>query len=220
MGFFKLTWKEVLTTILFTAVIVEIGVYLLITPKSRPLSPSRPIPSLQQLKVTQPSSTSLPTNSGQTGPTANWKTYTNKKYNYSIKYPKEYAPYEFGSSGPTGSNENATYVIFRDAPLPSVWNDQLPNALTLQVMDSEEFNREKKKLDQAASRAPCAGCPLKYSTLISGTATQVYDGYGGYTVDKILLLEQGGKFYELSYPYGYGYDPSISDLMINTFRSF
>src|SRR5256885_13885620 len=47
MGFFKPTWTKIFTIILFAAVIVGIGAYLLQTPMSQPLSLSQPTLSEQ-----------------------------------------------------------------------------------------------------------------------------------------------------------------------------
>lgn len=152
-----------------------------------------------------------------------WKTYVNRRYGYSIQYPGIYTPYGVDKSGPLRSTESASLVLFTDYPLPSVWSDQLPAALTISVMTEKQFAREENDLDDATWRAPCAGCPLRYTTTIHGNAATIYDGYGGYTIDKIYILKYREMVYEVRYnrsedPKRIQYPYATSEAMVSTFQ--
>lgn len=165
--------------------------------------------------VSAPITSSTPT----TSPTGDWKTYTNTKYKYSIKYPKQYAPFGVDDSYHPIPAEDAAIVLFRDSPLPSIWLDPLISALEIRVLKTARAKAEKHVLEEAAQEAPCAGCPSKSSVLIAGEVADVYDGWGGsYTLYKIVLLEHEGVFFKLEYPSDNSYEPSISELMLSTFQ--
>lgn len=205
----------IIAGIIFVLLLVFGAIFALSLSSRKPISPPP-----------KPPASPLPT-SPTSDETANWETYTNTRYGYSIKYPSVYTLYGFDSNRnplPNNvNNENAYYVMFRDQPIPKEYYDALPNALWIAVMSRKEFEDFKTKLEEAVKKAPCGGCPTKYTTLINGIVADVYDGYGGYTLDKIFLMEHKGRFYRLSYdratdPKHAVYPYDISETMINTFK--
>jgi len=82
-----------------------------------------PTPTTVVIPTQIPIATSTPMSTPTSDPTANWKTYTNTKYGYSIKYPPETRVEE----GPAGGErlQEAIFMLFgpKAPPGPSEFTD-------------------------------------------------------------------------------------------------
>lgn len=150
--------------------------------------------------------------------TSDWKTYTNTKYGYSIKYPEEYMPYGLDKESKQITSSDAKSVMFSRELPPSTYNDPLPAALWIKVLDKGGYEAQRQKLDEAAGKAPCAGCPVKNKSKIGDYEATLYDGYGGYTIDKVWLLNYQDRYLYFSYSLDFGYDNKTPELMLATFK--
>lgn len=137
----------------------------------------------------QPSSTSLvsPEPSAEVG-TANWKTYTNKKYNFSIKYPNFY-------------QENTTLQSPNNPGLDLVGFKNPESNATFHIY----YNQSQFTLDFLKKYAPTGSENITPTQRIFGQNTFYYYGAGGGGVnyddrffynlnDKILILDFNGPY--------------------------
>lgn len=77
------------------------------------LAKSGGIPRLVAKPTPTPVPTQIPTPTPTVDPTSDWKTYTNTKYNYSIKYPVEWFIYDKGTYWPSEKiYKNKQEIVF------------------------------------------------------------------------------------------------------------
>lgn len=84
------------------------------------------------------SQTSQPTITSQPAPipdeTANWETYTNTKYGFSLKYPPDWYAWNSGNQVAV-SEDDSIYVSFQPKPPPGVIYGGNPGGLVIRVRD-------------------------------------------------------------------------------------
>ena len=76
----KINWKNILITVVVLVLLIGGGVGIWIL--------------LKQPSTQPPSQTSIATSSAEKDETANWKTFTSKDNNYTIKYPNNWKRYD------------------------------------------------------------------------------------------------------------------------------
>lgn len=97
-----------------------------------------------------------PTPTATTNPTANWKTYTNTQYKYSVKYPADYSVIETSSD----------YVRF----FPGINNPNLPQS---QTYLSIQLDKSPQQLPEAVYKKTADGKTLRIlQTLMDVDETQ------------------------------------------------
>jgi hypothetical protein len=94
-------------------ILLGIGTYILVAQSQK--TPVTPSPQENTIPVTEtvsntPTPTSSPTSSitPTSSPTANWKSYSNAQYGYSIKYPPDWTARNLGSLEP----KIPSYIVF------------------------------------------------------------------------------------------------------------
>lgn len=93
----------IIVGILVVAAIAGVAYFLGMSKNPAPVIQPAP-----QVVNPQPTPTSESTSSAET---ANWKTYTNMKYNYSFMYPLEYNPYGVGSGLKDASEDSVSVLV-------------------------------------------------------------------------------------------------------------
>lgn len=132
----------------------------------------------------EPTSTALtqPTPSPTPDPTANWKTYTNTQYEYTIKYPANYLvgfcdelAGEFIES--SGSELQVDILPFTEDIAQKYCPNELDNFLRILVFDIKIFNEFNKPLPELADSIYQQQKSHFKTTYISSLTKSKFDGY-------------------------------------------
>jgi hypothetical protein len=133
-------------------------------------------------------------------------------YQYSIEYPPTYTVLGFSTTLQAVLADIANQVTFKrheDAAL----GVEDPNALTISVIKPSNMAQERAKLED-----PDILRGEQWITSVNRAHAEVYDGFGSYTIDKIVFVHCGKHVVKLRYPKDFGYEANTSDRMIASFR--
>ncbi|MDP3093891.1 MAG: hypothetical protein Q8N16_03965 [bacterium] len=126
-----------------------------------------------------------PTPTATADPTANWKTYTNTQYEYTIKYPANYLvgfcdelAGEFIES--SGSELQVDILPFTEDIAQKYCPNELDNFLRILVFDIKIFNEFDKPLPELADSIYQQQKSHFKTTYISSLTRSKFDGYDNY----------------------------------------
>lgn len=139
----------------------------------------------------------------ETGETANWKTYTNNKYFFSVKYPKTDATGNYPSSINTGeewfANElevSGILATVNFGPISSrqggyIWGINVMSASNT-TLDKEIASQGDQWSDREESKQTVT-INGNAATIVTVTTTSQPDW-----ISKIVYIEKGGNIFEIS----------------------
>jgi hypothetical protein len=161
----KLNWKKILTGVLIVAVLIGLGalVFLLLQRGSTTTT------QVTTSKTSSPSA-KTPTPSTEEDETADWKTYENKEYGYSLKYPKDW--YESTETKVVSEENNIVYHFYAVAKDKNQTSEVTDQVIVVRYLEGD----------------PCAMMEIKKSDVtVSGYKGQRSDCYEGGQIKVITL---------------------------------
>lgn len=184
----------ILILIVVLVVAVGAGAYYWGTQKSGGIMPSS--------QTSAPSASTIPT----PDETANWKTYTNTKYKFSIKAPSELE---------VEQEENGFYITNASRAQKEIADQYIPGRITVDVYDSSQFEvyetiSELVKLSQGNKSSGGAFGPYLFTKTaeqnVNGAKWMIYDAipdpnYDGgepFPYRKVAILSRGSVYYLFS----------------------